>query len=180
MPKGGRRHGSGQKPKPTELKVVQGTFRGDRHAEEAQPAVKGWPEAPAHLTEREAALWGALREHCEGWSAPSDWLAFNGIVSLTDRLLRNQEAQRETVGAGHPLAYERRIEHGMGSDGAGVAVETLTRKENPLISQEMKLWRELRAFIGLTGLSPADRARMRVTGEDKSANPLDRFIKKSK
>ncbi len=178
MPRGGRRQGAGRKPKPTEIKVLQGTFRGDRHGDEAQPDVKGWPEPPAHLNARELELWGALGERCAAWSAPSDFLAFNGVVSLADRLLRNQEAQGETDTSGHPLTFKHVIKHVIGGDGNPVELEIVSPEENPLISQEIKLWRELRAFIGITGLSPADRARMKLSdpGAKKPANPLDRFI----
>jgi hypothetical protein len=170
MPKGGRRARSGRKPKPTEMKVIQGTFRGDRHGNEAQPAQKGWPEAPGHLSERERQLWDGLRAHCEPWAAKSDWLAFNGVVSLADRVLRVQDAMRATEGAGNPLAFK----YTPSADGD----PNLEPKENPLYLLELKCWRELRAFIGLTGLSPVDRARMRVDGEEKPANPLNRFLSK--
>jgi hypothetical protein len=172
---------SGRKRKPTELKVLQGSFRKDRHGDEAQPTGvnAGFPDAPAHLSDRERELWEDLRQKCESWAAKSDWLAFNGVVSLADRILRNQEAQRETDTAGHPLTFKHVIKHTVDGQGQPVELEIVSPEENPLISQEMKLWRELRAFIGLTGLSPADRARMRVTGaEEKKSNPLDRFIKR--
>lgn len=141
--------------------------------------MQGWPKPPAHLNDRERELWIGLKEHCEPWAAPSDWLAFNGVVSLTDRLLRNQEAQQETDTAGHPLTFKHVIKHAVNEKGNPVELEIVSPEENPLITQELKLWRELRAFIGLTGLSPVDRARMKVAGEEeKPANPLDRFLKK--
>lgn len=171
MAKGGRRAHSGQKPKPTAMKVVQGTFRGDRHGREVQVA-SVWPEAPASLTERERGLWALLRERCATWVAPSDWLALHGVVALMDRILRNHDAQRETDTAGHPLAFKHIIE-----EANGKSIEIVEAKENPLLSQEVKLWRELRAFIGIVGLSPADRARVHPPGgEEKSADPLDEFI----
>jgi hypothetical protein len=180
MAKGGSRSRAGRRRKPTDMKVIQGTFRGDRHGSEAQPAAKGWPDPPTHLSARERDLWASLREHCESWAAKSDWLAFNGVVSLTDRLLRNQEAQRETDTSGHPLTFKHVIKHAVDEKGRPTELEIVTPEENPLITQEMKLWRELRAFIGLTGLSPADRARMKVADSDTPpANPLDRFIKKA-
>lgn len=157
------------------MKVLQGTFREDRHGAEAQPSAKGWPEAPTHLTARERVIWDGLREHCEPWSAKSDWLAFNGVVSLTDRILRNQDAQRETETAGHPLAFKHVL-----SDQGEKHIEIVQAEENPLITQEVKLWRELRAYIGITGLSPVDRARMRVEGDAPKANPVDRFVKKTR
>jgi hypothetical protein len=181
MAKGGRRSHSGRKPKPTAMKVVQGTFRADRHGGERTVA-PGWPVAPNHLTPREAVLWAGLEPHCATWVAPSDWPAVNGVVSLLDRVLRNQEAQRETDTAGHPLAFkhvvmtpnEEQTQKGI------VAVEVVEAKENPLITQEVKLWRELRAYLGLVGLSPVDRARVSAHEPDAPDNPLEKFLHRSK
>lgn len=171
MAKGGRRNHSGRKRKPTDLKVVQGTFRKDRHGKEVQIATK-WPEAPAHLNDREKALWAGLEAHCATWVAPSDWPALNGVVSLLDRLLRVQEAQQATEGASNPIAFK----FTPSADGE----PNLEPKENPLYNLELKVWRELRAYIGIVGLSPTDRARVQPAGADeKPANPLDRFLKKS-
>ena len=169
----GTSRSGGRNKKPTAVKLLTGTFRGDRHGKEVTvPAV--WPMAPAHLTARERDLWSGLEAHCALWVAPSDWLAINGVVSLMDRILRNQDAQRETDTAGGPLAFKHIIE-----EANGKSIEIVEAKENPLITQEVKLWRELRAYIGLVGLSPVDRARVQKSGEPAAvANPLDRFLKR--
>ncbi len=171
MAKGGRRQRAGGRPKPTELKVLEGTFRADRHSEAPQVAA-GWPEPPAHLSPRERELWDGLARHCGAWTAPSDALVVNGVVALMDRLLRNQEAQRATEDAGHPLAYKHTMRE---KDGQQTTI--VEAKENPLISQELKLWRELRSFVGLLGLSPADRARM-PKGEAPAADPFEAFLRR--
>jgi hypothetical protein len=117
-----------------------------------------------------------LKERCAAWVAPSDWMALHGIVAVMDRILRNQEAQRETETSGHPLAFKHIIE-----EANGKSIEVVEAKENPLITQEIKLWRELRAFIGITGLSPADRARVQKPGGDeKAVDPLDKFINRQR
>jgi hypothetical protein len=161
MAKGGRRLHAGPKRKPTELKVLQGTFRADRHG--AEPSIPvTWPRAPRHLNARERTLWRGLKAHCASWVAPSDQWALNGVVSLADRLLRNQDAQRTSPAASAPIL----------KTSAGVA-------ENPLLSQELKLWRELRAYLGIVGLSPVDRARVQTPGaSEEPASPLDKFIRK--
>lgn len=174
MAKGGARNHAGRKRKPTDMKVVQGTFRGDRHGAEAVVAAV-WPDPPAHLGERERVLWDGLKAHCRGWVAPSDVFALNGAVSLMDRLLRIQEAQRdpEAPGAGSPLAFK------YSTDGDGnVNAEP---KDNPLFSMELKFWTGLRGYIAILGLSPADRAKVQRPGEEeKPANPLDRFVKRGR
>ena len=163
---------SGRKPKPTDLKLLQGTFQASRHGHEAQPVAKGFPEPPWPLSEREQGLWLALKRHCEPWSAHSDGFAFAGVVTLLDRILRVHEAMQGSEGAAKPLAYK--FSHD--ADGN----QNVEPKENPLYGLELKVWRELRAYIGLTGLSPVDRARVHGRARDQEpVNPLDRFIKKA-
>jgi hypothetical protein len=168
MAKGGRRNGSGRKKKPTDLKVLQGTFRDDRHGDEVRVAAS-WPAAPAHLNARERELWAELEGLCREWVAPSDVFAINGVVSLVDRLLLVQAAQRVTPDASNPLA----LKFTPAADGEPNAEP----KENPLFGMEIKLWRELRAYIGITGLSPVDRARVhKAGGDEKPASKLRRFM----
>ena len=175
MAKGGRRAHSGRKKKPTNLKLIQGTFRDDRHGDEVVVPTK-WPDPPASLNDRERELWGALEKQCAAWVAPSDVLAINGVVALVDRILRIEEAQRETSQAGYPLTFEHEIEN---VDGEVVGMTEA--KENPLFNLELKFRRELRAYLGIMGLSPADRARVETPGgPEPKKNPLDRFINRKR
>jgi hypothetical protein len=123
------------------MKMVQGTFRADRHDGEI-PLPAKWPAAPVHLNARERELWNALEGQCGSWVAASDWMAVNGAVSLMDRILTLQAAPA----GGH-------------------------------IALEMKLWTALRGYIAILGLSPADRTRVPRPTEEKTASPLDRFMK---
>jgi hypothetical protein len=171
MAKGGARNHAGRKRKPTEMKVVQGTFRGDRHGTEAVVEAK-WPDPPAHLSERERVLWDGLKEQCGAWVAPSDWMSINGCVSLMDRILKIQEAQQAGDGAGKPLAFK----YTPSADGE----PNMEPKDNPLFTMELKFWTGLRGYIAILGLSPADRAKVaKPGGEEKPVNPLSRFIKGS-
>lgn len=140
---------SGRPRKPREMKVVQGTFRKDRHGAEVHVA-SAWPAPPAHLNARERLLWSELEQHCKAWVAPSDWITINGVVSLVDRLLNIQ---------------------------AALAASDVGTPE--LLGMELRTWRELRAFIGLMGLSPVDRSRMVVTTPATPAGALSRFLKPS-
>ncbi len=172
MPKGGRRLHAGGRRKPTEMKVLQGTFRADRHGAEVKVAAV-FPDPPAGLSTRELGTWNELRNLCGAWTAPSDKLAIHGVVALYDRLARNHDAQRENDGkAGSPLAFSVKVD----SDGT----PTLEPKENPLLSQEVKLWRELRAYIAICGLSAVDRAKVAPagSGDDTKPSTLARLLKK--
>ena len=142
----GNQRSGGRNRKPTVMKMIEGTFRKGRHSAEVHIA-STWPAAPAHLNDRERRLWADLEQHCKAWVAPSDWITINGVVSLVDRLLNIQ---------------------------AALAASDVGTPE--LLGMELRTWRELRAFIGLMGLSPVDRSRMVVTTPATPAGALSRFL----
>lgn len=131
-----------------------------------------WPEPPAHLSARELDLWQRLGRECGPWVAASDWLTVNAVVSLMDRVLLIQAAQRATKDASHPLT----IMFTPSADGEPNAEPAA----NPLYGMELKFWTALRGYIALLGLSPADRARMPQSGAVDAANPLDKFIQRGR
>ena len=81
-------------------------------------------------------------------------------VSIYDRILRNQQAQRATPDAGNPLSYK----FTPSADGE----PNMEPKENPLITQEIKLWGRLMSILGTLGLTPADRAKMTTPKSDEA------------
>lgn len=167
MAKGGRRLHSGRHKKPTEMKLVQNTFRTGRHAGEVKVASQ-WPVPPEHLNTREKSLWAGLEAHCATWVASSDWPALNGVVSLMDRLLTIQAAMRSTPESGNPTSFK----FTPSADGE----PNMEAKSNHLYGLELKFWTALRGYIGLVGLSPVDRARVQAHEPEQAENPLERFI----
>lgn len=159
MPKGGKRTGAGRRRKPTELKVLEGSFRKDRHGE-PPPVVPGFPVAPECLTKAEQSLWAWFPK--PAWIGQSDVVAVHAAVSTYARILSNQQAQQATEQAGHPLAYK--FSHD--ADGN----QNVEPKENPLITQEIKLWGRLMSILGTLGLTPADRAKMQTPKQENVAD----------
>ncbi len=185
MPKGGARARAGRTPKPTDLKVIHGTFRADRHGKEVRTGDAKFPKPPGflRLSGREKRIWKFLGEHCGAWTADSDWPTVWGVVRLVERLVRNQEAQLETETSGHPLAFKHtlrttpRAGGRLGDTEAVEEVEIVEAKSNPLVDQEIKLFEKVRAYIGLLGLSPVDRARMpKLTTEKKPVDPIQALL----
>jgi phage terminase small subunit len=176
MPKGGRRVRAGRPRKPTELKVIEGTFRNDRDGKRPPVAnVPQWPSPPKHLNDREARLWRLLKKRIGAWVAPSDWVILNGMVSLIDHALRIQEAERMSEAAGAPLTFKYVVtENGTDAQDQNIEAEA---KENPLFTLGLKHWKEIRAYAALLGMSPVDRARM-PTVDEKAVDPFDAFLKK--
>jgi hypothetical protein len=149
MAKGGTRVGAGRKRKPTELKVLEGSFRKGRDAGRP-PVVAGFPEAPVCLIEAERQLWASFPK--PAWIGQTDVMAVHAAVSTYERILRNQKAQQKTESSGNPLSYK----FTPSADGE----PNMEPKENPLITQEIKLWGRLMSILGTLGLTPADRAKM--------------------
>ena len=159
MPKGGKRYRSGPPRKPTELRIIEGTFKKSRHGKAPETPAGGFPEAPAHLTPEQAQLWASFPR--VGWIAPSDALAVEGVVTTYDLCRRNQQAQRATPEAGNPLAFKV----GHDSDGG----TTLEPKQNPLVTQHLQLWARMFSMLAALGLTPADRAKMQAPKQDEAA-----------
>jgi hypothetical protein len=178
MAKGGSRAHAGRKRKPTEMKLLEGTFKNTRHRDEiVTPAV--WPEAPASLSVRQRELWDQLKARCAPWVSESDWLSIWGAVSLMDAIIGIQEAKHATPDAGSPLAFKHIVIEKPGADGKPQEQTIVEAKENPLFTAELKHWTALRGYIAIMGLSPVDRAKVqRPGGDEKPANPLDKFLKR--
>lgn len=141
MAKGGKRIGSGRKRKPTEMRVLEGTFRKDRHGRAPQVAA-GFPQAPTHLTKSERGLWEAFPR--VAWIAESDAQAVNAAVSVFDRILSNQRGQ--------------------------AALAPVDRPFSVLVEKELKLWGRLMSILATLGLTPADRAKVTAPKDDEQ-NP---------
>jgi hypothetical protein len=161
MAKGGKRTGSGRKRKPVELRVLEGTFQQKRHGAAAR--VDGaFPPAPAHLSDAERLLWESFPK--PGWIGETDGMAVNAAVSTFALILRNQRAMRETDESDNPLAFKTVI-----TEKDGQERMTVEAKENPLYTQQMKLWARLMSVLATLGLTPADRAKMTAPKVDADA-----------
>ena len=174
MAKGGRRVHAGRKPKPTALKVVQGTFRRDRHGNEPRVS-SAWPDAPVFikLTRRQKTIWAGLKDS-DSWHALTDWPSVWMLVVAIDGLLQNHDAQRETDSSDHPLAFKHVLQ-----EKGDTTIEIVTAVENPLKTAELKLLDRVYKFVSINGYSPVDRARMPAVGQVEAENPLDRFLKRT-
>lgn len=188
MAKGGSRNRAGRPPTPTEIKVLTGTFRSDRHGDEApdgEDEVKLEPDFPQPpeflpLSDRAKDIWMTLGQHCGPWTTPSDWVTVWGLVRLIERLVMNQEAQNAEEEAAHPLAFRHTITEHMGERGPEER-SVVEAKSNPLVEQEIKLFDKLRPYIAMLGFSPIDRTRMpKLTSPDTKADPLKALMNRAR
>src|SRR5262245_52379684 len=147
MAKGGARRGAGRPKKDAALHLVQGTESRAKYPTQSSVDPQ-WPEPPADLSAREREIWDGLRQHCGHYVVPSDWPSIWGTVSLTARL----ESVREAAASSPTQAAK-------------------------LFRLELALWRELRAYLSILGLTPVDRGRVPMPPTRKPDSPLDRFLK---
>lgn len=99
-------HRSGRKHKPTEIKVLEGRFRKDRHGKSPQ-AEGGFPPAPDGLTEGERLLWDQFPRPV--WIALTDRVAVHAAVSVYDRILQVQRLQREAEKPSRLISQESNL-----------------------------------------------------------------------
>lgn len=86
MASGGARRGTGPKPKPHELKVLEGAYQSPaQRANQPPPVQGGFPEAPDNLTEMEAKLWATFPR--PAWIGETDVLAVRAAVAVFAMIL---------------------------------------------------------------------------------------------
>lgn len=154
----------GRPSKPTALKLVQGTVRGDRaNRGEPEPALLNDLDPPPHLSERSAAVWREIASE----------LRTVHLLTVLDRL--QLELLCDQV-ADYRLARERRGDH----------MVTHSANGSPMLDQ----WHVAQNMaakrvdeLGATfGMNPAARSRLTVNPQqglfdDEPAAGASRFFK---
>ncbi|SEG20651.1 phage terminase small subunit P27 family [Marinobacterium lutimaris] len=153
----------GRKPKPTELKLLQGNA-GKRSTNKDEPkvdALKKVPVAPCWLSERGAEAWEHLAE----------WLVGSKILTATD--LHNLEA--------FCSAYSRwrDAEEHYAKEGPVVEGATGGPVKNPAATVINESLKQMAMFGSALGLDPASRARLAVPGAEEE-NPFAALLGKKK
>jgi len=143
--------GKGGRPrKPTQMKLIQGTFRPDRAmANEPQPET-GIPTRPTWLGK--VVPWG--REAIREWDRVAPHLADLKLLSEIDRA--NLVAYCDAFG--RFWYYRRRV----AEVGDVQVTETGYRAQNPEMSYMTQALKDLHKFGALFGMSPSDRTRISV------------------
>jgi len=169
MGHGGRRRGSGRRPKPVEMKVVQGTFRKHRDAkklaagqtvDQVAAALESTAEAsplqPVRgLGERGCELWALALKSFGGWTKTSDTFALAALVSLMQLAEENRATREKSALHRAMLAFRRR------RDGDHVYLEA---RENPLVLQALRIDQAIRRWLVEFGATPSARMQMREAG----------------
>lgn len=145
--------------KPTNLKILQGTYRPDRaNPNEPQPEICT-PEAPEFLSDR------ALQE----WQRIAPILEKLGLLSQVDKMAL----------AAYCAAVARlwQAEEQLKNEGLTVTNERGRRIKNPLVDVANAATKQISLFASQFGMSPSTRSSVKAKLPEKE-NPLAKFLKK--
>lgn len=148
----------GPAPKPTHLKVVEGTYRKDRAAKNEPRPEPGAPNCPTWL-------------HRE---AKREW---RRIVPELERLGLLTELDRAALAA-YCQSYadwyeaERRIRR----SGTIQVTDTGYIAPHPAVGQKNQAMQRMKQYLALFGLSPSDRTRVSAPEREETSDPLRDFL----
>lgn len=152
---------TGPPKKPTNLKLVEGTFRKDRApANEPKPEI-AVPGPPAHLAASAKAEWKRVAKE----------LAQLGLLSRIDRaaLAAYCEAWADWVDASK-LCANKVDENGNVSDRKVIKTAAGNFIENPYFSIKKRSMELMHKFLTEFGMTPASRSRINVLVEETGGN----------
>lgn len=152
---------TGRPTKPTNLKVIQGTFRKGRAKNEATPPIE-IPEVPGELSDAAKAEWGrvsqdlfqlgllsridraALAAYCEAWADYLDAMqrvaTIGKVIKTGEKVIQKPDGTIEKSGGNFI--------------------------ENPYFSIKKRSAELMHKFLIEFGLTPASRSRINVSDED--------------
>lgn len=157
--------GRGRKPKPTALKLLDGT-RADRiNTAEPSPA-KGRPERPAHLDDVACAEWDRIVPQLEqlGVLSQVDGAALALYCGAFSEMLAAEASVRE---------YGLLIDTGITAEGA-----TPGKKANPAVAIARQARAQLHRLLVEFGLTPSSRSRLKANTAERPRDALEEFLRK--
>jgi P27 family predicted phage terminase small subunit len=150
---------SGPKPKPTKLKILQGTRKDRINQDEPKPPA-GRPRRPEYLDSFGRAEWDRIMPELEdlGVLAKVDGAALALYCAAYSEWI---QAQLEVII--HGLLVET---------GAGAL------KPNPAVAMGHKARAQMASLLTEFGCTPASRSRVKVQGDAQSRDALAEFMKR--
>lgn len=159
----------GRKPKPTNLKLLEGN-PGKRplNQNEPKPAPIA-PKCPSFLSKSAKAEWRRIAPQLErlGLLTGVDMANLAGYCRAWSELV---DAESFLQKHGQTYQIPKRDEEGQ--------VVGLYVQQWPQVTIARKAQEEIRAYSSLFGLSPSDRGRMTVPGAAEEEDPMERLLRK--
>jgi P27 family predicted phage terminase small subunit len=156
----------GRRPKPTQLKLIEGN-RGKRPLNTREPRiVKALPSAPPHLT----------ADALEEWNRVAVWLHRIGLLSEVDRATLAAYAQAY----GRWVQAERAIAKMAEKDQltGGLMIKTTNGNviQNPLVGTANKAAAQMMRYAAEFGMTPSARTRIAAEAPEENDDPAERFF----
>lgn len=152
---------SGRPSKPTAAHKRDGTLRPDRHAGVAE-APEGAPEAPPWMTDQQREFWGywiGEIQSVPGLLAKVDGAAVWSLCEATEDYVT---AQAE-------------VEH----RGGTCVTDNGSEYQHPAVGRRNKALERLRYWLARFGLSPSDRASLKLGGgAEDPGNPFEAYLRR--
>lgn len=161
----------GHNKKPTQAKIIQGTFRKDRAPKkEPEPEkVSEVPKPPAYLSKYAKKAWKALAEE----------LVKKGILTVIDNLAL--EVCCEAYGQ-YRLAYEavfRPVDPKTGKRGKRTFAEYMRGRNSqtmPEYTSMKRAWATFKGYLTEFGLTPASRTKLEIAEpKGKGEDPMEKL-----
>lgn len=152
-------------PKPTALKLIQGTQRKDRAQPNEPTPVVAIPKCPAHLTPKAKTVWKSLVKHLETM----------GVMTLPDGLALEQLCSayaewRDLVKLIEVDGYTYK------TNGAG---GEMLIKGNPAVAMASDAQKRIRGMLQEFGLTPSSRTKVNAEPQHK-IDPLEEYLNRRK
>ena len=148
----------GTKPKPAELKRLQGNPGGRKLPERAEPIFVSTdiPKPPAYLRQEGRELWQLIWRNCAHWLNP---ITDRGIILRYCEFIDERDAIREVI------AHEGSVSRGYNDQ----------PRPHPLFNRLGVIERQMTQLEDRLGLNPSERGRMGHT-EVKTEGVLEKLI----
>lgn len=151
----------GRKPKPTELKVLEGTFRKDRAPAAPPPATReGTPHCPAWFNEERVKEWKKLARHyrTQGRSIQPQEVGIHACY--VDTVVKISEAHRELAALEDEVRKKANQLSLPSFEHAVIALpEAVADKRKEILRRIRGLHQELKGYAAELGLTPSARSR---------------------
>lgn len=159
----------GRKPKPINQRIAEGDVRGrgvhklDAIKDAQIAAVRGLPEAPAHLCEAARRQWNVWKEDLECMEQD-----FHADAAMLEGACVNYV---RAVEADATLKGGCQLREPVLDKSTGLVIGHKL-KNHPAVSVSRECWAQVRSFCSELGLSLVARQRLSIDVQDRSANEL--------
>lgn len=153
-------------PKPTALKVVQGTVRKDRGAPNEPKLKVEAPKVPAHLSPKAKTAWKGLCETLGDMQvlATADAKA---LELLCDAYSQWRDLRKVLDKEGH--TYQTTSQTG-----------DILFKARPEVAMAADAWKRISSMLQQFGLTPSARSKVNAQEKEPEKDPLEEFMKRRK